>query len=58
MTGVTGAAAGGGFPAQAPPSVPTSTSSVLTGVTLSDHAGGQAHNNMQPFVLGSFYMKL
>ena len=36
----------------------TGTGTVLTGASLSDHAGGGAHNNMQPFVLGTFFMKL
>jgi microcystin-dependent protein len=34
------------------------TGSSLTGITLTDHGGGGAHNTMQPFLLGSFYMKL
>lgn len=34
------------------------TSSNLTGASVTDHAGGGAHNNMSPFMLGSFYVKL
>lgn len=32
--------------------------SSLTGITLTDHAGGGAHQNMAPFLLGTFHMKL
>ena len=34
------------------------TNSAMTGITLTDYAGGGSHNNMQPFVLGSFFMHL
>jgi hypothetical protein len=41
-------------------STPTSfsTNSVTTGVTITDNAGGGSHNNMSPFVLGTFYIKM
>jgi microcystin-dependent protein len=32
--------------------------SVVTGVSIQDNGGGQAHNNVQPTLLGTFYMKL
>lgn len=35
-----------------------STTTNVTGINLSDHAGNGAHNNMQPFVLGTWYLKL
>ncbi len=35
-----------------------STSTALTGITITDNAGGLAHNNMQPFTLGTFYIHL
>lgn len=38
-------------------STPTTTT-VTTGVSLTDHGGNGAHNNMQAFVLGTFYIKL
>lgn len=34
------------------------TTNSPTGASISDHAGGQAHNNMPPFVLGTWYLKL
>jgi hypothetical protein len=34
------------------------TGTATTGITLTDHAGGAAHNNMQPFMLGTWYVKL
>lgn len=34
------------------------TTPSFTGCSISDHAGGLAHNNMAPFGLGSFYIKL
>lgn len=36
----------------------TSTSSTGITSTITDHAGGGAHNNMQPFSLGTWYIKL
>jgi hypothetical protein len=36
----------------------TLTSPALTGASISDHAGGGAHNNMPPFGLVTWYMKL
>jgi hypothetical protein len=37
---------------------PVNTNSATTGITLTDHAGGQAHNVMNPFMLGTWYIKL
>jgi hypothetical protein len=34
------------------------TEPASTGITLTDHAGGLAHNNMMPFILGTFYIHL
>lgn len=34
------------------------TSSSYTGISLTDNAGGSYHNNMPPFALGTFFMKL
>jgi hypothetical protein len=34
------------------------TTTNTTGITLTDHAGGGAHQTMSPFLLGSFFMKL
>ena len=34
------------------------TVAASTGITLTDHGGNAAHNNMQFFVLGTFYMHL
>ena len=34
------------------------TNTAVTGITLTDHAGGGAHNNCQPFVLSTVYMHL
>jgi len=37
---------------------PASISPAMTGITLTDHAGDTAHNNVQKTVLGTFYRKL
>ena len=34
------------------------TSNVTTGASLTDHGGGGSHNNMSPFTLGTWFMKL
>ena len=34
------------------------TNSATTGITLTDHAGGGTHNNMSPFILGTWFIKL
>ncbi|MBV8472593.1 MAG: hypothetical protein JO107_09470 [Hyphomicrobiales bacterium] len=34
------------------------TSQNSTNISLTDHAGGGAHNTMQPFTLGTYYIKL
>jgi microcystin-dependent protein len=34
------------------------TSDVVTGASITDHAGGQAHNNAQPLMLGTWFIKL
>jgi microcystin-dependent protein len=34
------------------------TGTSTTGITINNTGGGGAHNNMSPFVLGSFYIKL
>jgi hypothetical protein len=39
-------------------SVDPFTASSTTGITLTDHAGNGAHNNMQAFVLGTWHIKL
>ena len=39
-------------------SVTANTAMASTGVSLTDHAGGQGHNNMQPFALGTWLMHL
>jgi hypothetical protein len=36
----------------------TNTSTDTTGITIADHAGGGAHNNMSRFSLGTWYMRL
>lgn len=36
----------------------TDTDPASTGITLTDNAGGLAHNNCQPLTLGTFYIKL
>lgn len=36
----------------------SNTGSATTGITLANTGGGAAHNNMSPFILGSFYLKL
>jgi len=51
-------AAGGGLPAVAFTATPPDTKSATTGITLIDNAGGQIHNNMPPFMLGSWFVKL
>ena len=35
-----------------------STSVAQAGVSLTDHAGGGAHNNMPPFLLGTWFLRL
>ena len=47
---------GGAFPTGGAAAGVTGTSP--TGVTLTDNAGGGAHNNMSPFMLGTVYIKL
>ena len=50
---------GGLFTAAGGNSIGTpSTLPNTTGITLTDNAGGGAHNTMQPFVLGTFYIHL
>jgi microcystin-dependent protein len=36
----------------------TDTETVTTGITMSNAGGGAAHNNMPPFMLGTWYQKL
>lgn len=36
----------------------TPTNPAYSGVSLTDNAGGGSHNNMQPFMLGTWYCKL
>jgi hypothetical protein len=40
------------------PSTNVVTSTSATGASISDHAGGGAHNNMQGFMLGTWFLKL
>lgn len=40
------------------PALSTATASATTGVTLTANAGGGSHNNMSPFVLGTFFIKM
>jgi hypothetical protein len=42
----------------APQTLRNSTATARTGITLSTNAGGGSHNNMPPFVLGTFYIKM
>jgi hypothetical protein len=37
---------------------PAATQAASTGITLTDNAGGGSHNNMMPFVLGTWLMHL
>lgn len=46
------------FPAGALVTSNPITANSTTGITATDHAGGGTHNNMQSFVLGTFYLKL
>jgi hypothetical protein len=48
---------------ETPVNFPGTSTNVLTsvsgtGASISDHAGGQAHNNMAPFMLGTWFVKL
>jgi hypothetical protein len=52
---VTGAS-GASFPSNGTSAYNTGTST--TGITLQDHAGGGNHNVMNPFMLGTWYLKL
>jgi microcystin-dependent protein len=54
--GSSGAANGGGFSALFPGTLQTGPSA--TGITVNSTGSGTAHNNMQPFLLGSFHIKL
>lgn len=45
-------------PANYPGGENTTTSASLTGASITDHAGGGAHNNMPDFMLGTYYIKL
>jgi hypothetical protein len=51
-----GGAFGGG--AVATVAVSSATTVATTGITLTDNAGGQAHNNLPPFILGTWYIRL
>ena len=44
------------FPVPGGSNAPTTPS--MTGASISDHAGGGAHNNMHPFMLGTWFVKL
>jgi hypothetical protein len=57
LASVGGAYLGGAVVAPSSPGT-LNTASATTGITLTDHAGGQPHNNMMPFTLGTFYIHL
>jgi hypothetical protein len=52
------AAIGSGSSIWAADSGTKATTSATTGITVNSFGGGAAHNNMPPFLLGSFYIKL
>jgi len=56
----TGTGGGSGAIPSINPNFPVyfTSTTATTGITLTDNAGGGAHNNMSPFMLGTFYIKL
>ncbi len=54
----TTAGAAGSFNFSGTTFTPAATSVAATGLEISNHGSGQAHNNMSPFFLGSWYGKL
>lgn len=45
-------------PANAPATNNFSTNAAFTGASITDHAAGGTHNNMIPFMLGTWFLKL